>query len=135
MMTDLDGRAAPANFTFGEHSTEVNESCSVLFKGIAYIFGGSNQTKQISRVENCGLIRVGGLDFDFKDGACAATASKIYLCFRADMDFKSCQTGNDPIGRPSFEHIAESNFEHQYTRIAAGLSEVNGFRETCLTLY
>ena len=128
MMTDLDGRAAPANFTFGEHSTEVNESCSVLFKGIAYIFGGSNQKQQISRVENCQLRRVGGLDFDFKDGACAATASKIYLCFRADMDFKSCQTGNDPTG--IFEHIAESNFEHQYTRIAAGPSEINRLCET-----
>ena len=65
---------------------------------------------------------MGGLDFDFQDGACAATASKIYLCFRADMDFKSCQTGNDPTG--IFEHIAESNFEHQYTRIAAGPSEI-----------
>lgn len=122
LITDLDGRSSRANFRYGVN-TEVNKSCLVLFNGIAYIFGGSNKKRQISRVENCQLNRVASLDFDFKNGACASTTSgTIYLCFRDKTSGKSCHIGNDPMGRFD-ETIAKSNFEHFYIRLGVGPGE------------
>ena len=116
LFTDLDGRNINANFHYGEN-TEVYESCMVLFNGQAYIFGGRIERRQISRVENCQLKSLALLDFEFNNGACASTASTIYLCFRSDAT-KSCRTGSDPKG--VFGSIEESNFPHSWTRIASG---------------
>ena len=131
LITDLDGRSSRANFRYGEN-TEVYKSCLVIFNGIAYIFGGSTQKRQISRVENCQLNRVASLDFDFKNGACASTtAGTIYLCFRDKTSGKSCHIGNDPMG--SFdETIAKSNFEHFYIRLGVGPGESSNAYEYLL---
>ena len=119
IITALDGRVVHADFAYGA-STEVYESCLVVFNGYAFIFGGSIETRQISRVDNCELSRVGSLDFDFKNGACATLMSSIYLCFRAENS-KSCKKGRAPLG--NFSSIAESSFKHKYIRIAASRSK------------
>ena len=124
MITDLGGVAVHANFTYGV-KTEVYESCLVVFNGIAYIFGGSNQRRQVSRVENCQLTNVASLNFEFKSGACASTTDTIYLCFRSE-NWKSCRKGSDPSSG-FFVSMAESNFTHKYIRIAASPGEAQSY--------
>lgn len=125
MITDLGGDlAVHANFTYGA-KTEVYESCLVVFNGIAYIFGGSSQRRQVSRVDNCQLTNVASLNFEFKSGACASTKDTIYLCFRSE-NWKSCRKGSDPSSG-FFVSMAESNFTHKYIRIAASPGEAQSY--------
>ena len=59
-ITDINGRVSAVNFIFG-NTTEVYRSCSLVFRGRAYVYGGYNEKRQISLVENCQLSRVSSL--------------------------------------------------------------------------
>ena len=59
-----------------ESDTEAFGSCSVLFAGDMLIFGGYNEPRQISRVDECRVKRLGTLEFDFFYGACANTGAQ-----------------------------------------------------------
>ena len=90
------------------------------------MFGGDDETTQISKINNCSLERIGYLDFKFELGACAAVNEEsIYLCFDLD-DAKQCHVGADPVG--TFSKITESEFYHTATRI--GANEGNDFVKT-----
>ena len=59
-----------------ESETEAFGSCSVKFENEMLIFGGRNEPRQISRIDDCRVKRIGTLEFDFFYGACANTGSK-----------------------------------------------------------
>ena len=107
------------SFTFGKN-TEVYGSCSVTWRGELFIFGGDEETKQISKLNGCQLERIGSLSFNHDFGTCAVVNDEdIYLCFNdgGSADLKRCRKANEPMG--VFKEINQSNYEHRYTRIGA----------------
>ena len=68
-------------FKYGEN-TEVYQSCSIMWHGELYVFGGDDNKRQISKVHSCGLYHYGTLRFPFNNGACANfNDERVYLCF------------------------------------------------------
>ena len=77
------------NFTY-EPNTEVYYSCYAVFKGRQYIFGGEENPRQISIVNECTLQRSGSLNFDFYEGTCLNWDDRqMTLCFD-HTDNKNC---------------------------------------------
>ena len=99
--------------------TEVYNSCSLLFNDKMYIFGGYNEMRQISEIKDCGLKRIGNLEFDFDGGACTVIqSSTLILCFDwYRHGGKVCRVANSPTA--SFKKIPESNFYHYISKIAS----------------
>ena len=127
VITDSTGKTEYAGQDFNFHSgyrTEIKQSCSVTFRGEFYVFGGDfgkKMEKQIAKVTDCSLKRIGNLRFDFSSGTCAVVNEEsIYLCFGYKTGSggwqKQCYVGADPVG--SFSKINQSQFKHGYTRIA-----------------
>ena len=107
-------------FIFGEH-TEVLYSCSITWHGEFFIFGGSTERRQISKLNGCTLERIGHLLFDQKDGGCAVLNDDIYLCFNTygDLydDYRKCRKAREPTG--AFDEISLSSHHHKSTRLGA----------------
>ena len=100
--------------------TEVFCRCSVVWHGQPYIFGGAQETTQISTVKGCKLERIDTLPFEHIEGACGmVNETSIYLCFNAGDrdDFSQCRVGPSPTG--SFSKIEKSSFDHRATRLGA----------------
>ena len=99
--------------------TGVIYSCSLVFNGVMYVFGGTTpHNRQISRVRGCGLVHIGNLDFSFYDGACSVTQNKILLCFdELKWEGRVCRKASSPTGL--FSKIPESNYHHFRTAIAS----------------
>ena len=109
------------SFSFN-FDTEVADSCSLVFQGKMYVFGGSlssGKTNQISQVSGCKLIRIGTLNFNLNSGACTVTqTSKIMVCFDfTNGEGKVCRISNSPTG--TFVKISHSNYHHYTTSIAS----------------
>ena len=84
------------------------------------MFGGNKEKRQISRVDGCGLKRVGSLAFDFYKGACTTVNDDLLvLCFPYN-DGKRCHKTNNPDS--AFTQMASTRYKHLLTRIAS----VNG---------
>ena len=47
-----------------DNDTQVELSCSVVWQGSMYVYGGLQYTDQISKVGDCHLRRIGNLGFD-----------------------------------------------------------------------
>ena len=96
---DGKGESKLIGFDF-DTDTEVRGSCSILWQGKFYIFGGLLHKKQISVIQKCKLKRVGNLQFDMKRGACTQRDnSEVFICFN-NPDFppgwKVCYRANGP---------------------------------------
>ena len=81
-----------------------------------YLIFDLSFTRQISKVSNCGLRRVGNLNIDMIEGTCATANSKLVLCFPSS-DKKLCYLTDQPFG--SFTPIQNSHAEHVNVRIAS----------------
>ena len=57
------------------------------------VFGGVNESRQISTIDQCSLTRVGKLEFSFNYGACTTAHDQIYLCFGISA-VKQCYTAS-----------------------------------------
>ena len=112
-------------FIFGEN-TEVYGSCSITWRGELFIFGGRiDEYRQISKLNDCTLERVGTLSFDHRYGTCAVVNDEeIYLCFD-DYSPKTCRKANDPMG--AFSEVNPTNYEHSVTRIGASSGKYSSF--------
>ena len=117
LLVDAEGRSdSDIVMSFGT-GTEVFNSCSVSFRNKFYVFGGRDETRQISEVAQCQLRRVGTLDFDHYFAACTNVDNReIYLCFDYN-DEKQCRSSVDPLG--NFTEIAASTYDHRHARTAA----------------
>ena len=84
LLTDLNGNF-DRNISFEiESGVIVEASCGVQYKGDFYIYGGTFRTsdsRQIAKVIDCSLKRIGTLPFELYVGACAATSEQVFLCF------------------------------------------------------
>ena len=66
--------------------------------------------RQVSKVTNCGIERIGDLEFDFLDGSCFSTDQYIVLCFD-ESNSKQCRLGTSALG--TFQNIQKSTFGHR----------------------
>ena len=69
------------------------------------VFGGLNQKRQISLIDQCSLNRVGTLEFNFNNGACTTAYDQVYLCFD-ERNTKQCYTAS---GRDSQKSLLDKN--------------------------
>ena len=76
-----------------EDQTEIYKSCSLLWRNKIMVFGGVNESRQISTIDQCSLTRVGKLEFSFNYGACTSAHDQIYLCFGISAE-KQCYTAS-----------------------------------------
>ena len=118
----LDDGHAKIGFAF-DYNVEVYQSCSVVFKGAMFVFGGAKENRKIAQVttKDCGLKRLGSLSFDFVQGACTVIeGDEIMLCFdvKANDQGRICRIDKNPTG--SLDKISqESNNYHYRAKIAA----------------
>ena len=119
IINGFNGQAKKIEFEF-ESRTEVTESCSIVWHGKMHLFGGLNQQRQISVVDECKLRRIGDLHFDMKDGACAQRQnSEIFICFEHELigaTYRNCRRAIGPL--ENFEKLSNSQHDHGQTRIA-----------------
>ena len=112
-----DGSTQLDSYTFPRGS-EVDHSCTLIFKNEVYIFGGGDRKRQISQVSDCRLTRIGSLTFDFTSRACTTIhESTLMLCFDADVEGRVCRLADKPTGL--FNKIIDSNFHHYDSKIAS----------------
>ena len=118
----LNNEHVKIGFAFG-NSVEVHKSCSLVFKGTMYVFGGAKEHRQIAQVttQGCGINKLGNLPFDFVQGACTVIEHKeIMLCFdtKEHNQGRACRIDTNPTG--SLDKIGqESNHYHYRAKIAA----------------
>ena len=110
--------AGELSTTFDFNGKEVYESCGVTFWNKYFIFGGDKNKRQILKVEDCGLISFGKIEFDHFRGACGSTDDVVVLCFNyADSnDAKLCREASSPSG--PWTRMSLSTFDHRSTSIA-----------------
>jgi len=95
------------NFTFGVN-TQVHGSCAASWFNRMFVFGGLNQKRQMSEVQDCKLKRIGDLDFGFVGGGCNTFSFGIMLCFDYDAD-KKCHSFNGE----TFKTKPSSKYSHR----------------------
>ena len=129
----LDDGHVKIGFAF-EDNVEVYQSCSLVFKGTMYVFGGAKENRQIAQVttKDCGLKRLGSLSFDFVQGACTVIeGDEIMLCFdiKANDQGRVCRIDKNPTG--SLDKISqESNHYHYKAKIAANKGTISNLLKT-----
>lgn len=123
------------NFKYGEN-TEVKQSCATTLNGEMYIFSGSSYKnnklsdnyKQISKVGNCGMTRVGELPYDVDDGFSGGGGCNTFsfqqnefvmLCFY-DGPGKKCMIYD---GTTFDKNITESTFGHEHVNALTSYRE------------
>jgi len=110
------------NFNMGP-DTSVHHACSAKLNGEMFIFGGNanddkNHLRQISKIQDCGLVRIGDLPNDMERMACGtfeflAKEERVMLCF-GYSDTKKCISYN---GKEYADH-PDSVDGHYSTSIA-----------------
>ena len=96
-----------------ESDTEAYFSCGATYRGKSLVFGGVKQTRQISQVTSCGLVRIGNLRNDFSRGSCAAVDGGDYVALCFSKGTKTCL-----LWRDDEYALPEAQFKHDYTSIA-----------------
>ena len=117
ILTDLNGKAmnCPA-FTIAD-GVEVDHSCAVTYQGRFYVYGGKKYQRQIAKVTDKALRKIGSLPFDFYRGGCSSTTEKIILCFHFYGDMKTCYKTTNSIAQ--FEATRKSIHEHRKIKFAS----------------
>ena len=80
-----------------------------------FVYGGSQNRRQVLQLVNCGLTSIDSLLFDLNRGACDASNGLIVLCFDFSDD-KQCRRATSPLG--PWDMMTPSTFSHALTSIA-----------------
>ena len=119
LIIDGKGQSKEIEFSFGP-GTQVESSCSVVWHGKMFVFGGSRYKRQISVVDQCQLTKKGELPFDMYFGACAQRDNQeVFICFEKVGDlstYKNCHRSNGPL--EPFTKLPSSSYNHRDARIA-----------------
>ena len=120
LLIDGKGRSKEVEFSFGS-GTEQRGSCSIVWRGKMFVFGGHKYERQISVVDECKLTKKGELSFDMNTGACAQRDDReVLICFEHWWDSstnKNCRRSNGPL--EYFSKLSKSTYDHRWTSIAA----------------
>ena len=108
-----------------DNKTDAVGSCSFSWQNKMHIFGGDSEPRQISRLDNYRLKRIGDLPFNNLYGTCTTmTPEFIFMCFNwGQNDDKRCRRATDPLG--NFTDIVLSHHQHIWTQ--ASTSNSKGF--------
>ena len=117
ILTDLNGIAmnCPA-FTIAD-DVEVWQSCAVTYQDHFYVYGGKKYNRQIAKVTDKALRKIGSLPFDFTMGGCSSTTDKIILCFHFFGDGKTCYKTTNTIWQ--FKKTRKSIHQHRDIKFAS----------------
>merc|ERR1711970_1325419 len=86
------GTEGELSVAFDLKDDEVYRSCGVSHENEFFIYGGDRgPRKQILKLANCSLKRIGTLEFVHERGAWSSSNGKIVLCFGADSGSESKQ--------------------------------------------
>ena len=129
MVIDGRGKSREIEFAYGSE-TQAYKSCSIIWHGEMYLFGGNPQnTSQISVIDECQLTKKGNLPFIMNAGACAQRDNEeIFICFEDISDestWKNCRRSTGPFG--PFSKLTNSNYEHKWTSTAVTSGELVNF--------
>ena len=117
LLIDGKGRSKEIGFNSG---TKVDRSCSIVWRGKMFVFGGHKYNRQISVVDQCQLTKKGVLSFKMNKGACAQRDNReVFICFEHSFDsstWKHCYRSNSPL--EAFSEMPSSTYDHRMTRIA-----------------
>ena len=125
VLTDSSGKVKQDVDFFLGITDEVFNSCTLTWKGQHFIIGGERRRTQISKIVDCGLKKVGDLQFSHASVACTNVADNfIYLCFNGSVgDWKRCRKSTGPLAK--FAEIDLSLYPHKSTYIASSTSNLN----------
>ena len=70
-------------------------------------------------VSDCGLKRIGDLDFNMFYGSCFSSNDVMVLCFDR-YETEQCRRGTSPTGE--FTEIEKTNYDHVFIRLSASKS-------------
>ena len=119
MIIDGKGRSKEIGFAYGPE-TQARQSCSIIWHGQMFLFGGYPNKRQISVVDGCQLTKKGELPFKMNVGACAQRDNaEIFICFEVwddESTWKNCRRSTGPL--ESFSKLPSSTYKHRSTRIA-----------------
>ena len=62
-----------------------------------FVLGGENEKRQISKIDQCELKRIGDLSFEHDNGGCTVALQSIILCF-GDSDANQSHKGPTGLG-------------------------------------
>ena len=116
-LVDLNGNWMYCPAFIIADDVEVDLSCGVRYQDQLYVYGGRKNKRQIAKISNKSLTKVGSLPFDFTLGGCSSTTNKIILCFHFDGDGKTCYKTTNPIAQ--FEATTKSIHAHRAIRFAS----------------
>ena len=126
IITNAFGREDRNFYFMLEDDIEINHSCPITWRNEFYLFGGWDLTKQILKVDQCTVKKIGSLPFNHMFASCANVNDKaINLCFNAynaEGDYKKCRFSSSPTG--AFNEIPDSNDQHRGIQIAASDSKI-----------
>ena len=135
LILDGKGQSKEIDFSF-ESGTEVLYSCSIVWRGEMFVFGGYNYKRQVSVVDQCQLTKKGDLPFDMTYGACAQRDNQeVFICFENYFDSstnRNCHRSNGPL--EAFSSMPSSINDHRQTRIAVTSGKPNLPCQPSLTL-
>lgn len=120
LLIDLNGRQDELDCFSYDDMTELEQSCTLTWHNKFFVFGGYDNKRQISKVEDTKLTLIGSLDFDHNSLACDVMPrlgpDKIFLCFSSENDNRRCRVALDPLG--PFSEIQSSTYEHTGVDVA-----------------
>ena len=119
MIIDGKGRSKETAFAYGPE-TQAYSSCSIIWNGQMFLFGGYPNYRTISVVDGCQLRKKGELSFKMNSGTCAQRDNvEIFICFEVWNDkstWKNCHHSTGPL--EAFSKLPSSTYEHRETNIA-----------------
>lgn len=116
-----------------DDATEVYASCGAFYQGVHYVFGGAQESRQVSRIQGCRLIRESSVPFTFQNGACGIFFDPnlgkevVLLCFDDDAnlsdntkDAKVCYEydGTQWSSVSDYPKLPETRYHHTKIRLA-----------------
>ena len=123
-ITDFNGKNDDNFYFMYGDNTVVGRSCALTFQNQLYILGGYGiYNRQISKLVDQELRRVGTLSFDHSLGGCANIGDrKILVCFDEHTEnYNQCRFSDEPEG--TFVRMPNSTYSHRWVRMAASHSE------------
>ena len=128
LLIDSKGRQEVLSCFSQDDKSEAYSSCSVIWNNQMYIYGGLNNVRQISKLNQYRLQRVGELPFDFSGGACTNMAGrKLFLCFDSLNNIKQCYWSANPLA--DFHEVQQASYAHSQTRISSSECKLLNFSQ------